>query len=182
MHKVRYKQVVGFPKYLVDTEGNVYSMLTMKKLKPQIEGKANKQYYKVSLRKDGITYQKKVARIVAEAFILNPENKPTVDHTNGIKFNNHYKNLRWATYKEQYASIVANGNNGNQLRGGNNGKARSVFQYTKDGKTFVAEYACIMDAGRKLCISNGATCSIVAVCKGRQKTAYGYYWSYTKVA
>lgn len=47
---------------------------------------------------------KKIHRLIAEAFIPNPENKPCIDHINTIRHDNRIENLRWATYKE-------NGNN-----------------------------------------------------------------------
>ena len=48
-------------------------------------------------------------RIVAMAFIPNPENKPTVDHIDGNKQNNHVSNLKWATYEEQQKNIKDRG-------------------------------------------------------------------------
>lgn len=58
-------------------------------------------YCRINLIKDGCEKGFGVHRLVAEAFILNPENKPTVNHIDGNKQNNHVDNLEWATYQEQ---------------------------------------------------------------------------------
>lgn len=42
-----------------------------------------------------------VARLVAQTFIPNPDNKPTVDHVNRVRDNNNIENLRWYSHKEQ---------------------------------------------------------------------------------
>ena len=59
-----------------------------------------KGYLEVGLTKNGKRKQFKVHRLVAEAFIPNPENKPCIDHINTIKSDNRVENLRWVTYKE----------------------------------------------------------------------------------
>lgn len=63
-------------------------------------------YFVVGIR--GKDYR--VHRLVAEAFLQNPENKPTVDHINRVRNDNRVQNLRWATYTEQHenSGIVLN--------------------------------------------------------------------------
>ena len=63
-------------------------------------------YLRIELHKHGIAKSYYVHRLVAQAFIPNPENKPCVDHINTMKSDNFYKNLRWVTHKE---------NNNNEL-------------------------------------------------------------------
>ena len=58
-------------------------------------------YYQVALYKNGKSCNKLVHRLVAHEFLDNVENKPTVNHINGIKTDNRVENLEWATYKEQ---------------------------------------------------------------------------------
>lgn len=66
----------------------------------------NKGYMRLQLYVNGKRINKRVHRLVAEAFIPNPDNKPTVNHKDGNKKNNSVENLEWATYSEnQYHSI-----------------------------------------------------------------------------
>ena len=71
--------------------------------------KIDKDYYRVGLRKEGKKSFFRINRLVAEAFIPNPENKRTVDHKNEDKLDNRLENLRWATHKEQIEYAMATG-------------------------------------------------------------------------
>ena len=66
-------------------------------------------YLDVGLHKEGKYKRCRVHRLVAEAFIDNPENKPEVNHDDGDKTNNHVRNLYWATRKENMDHAVATG-------------------------------------------------------------------------
>lgn len=60
----------------------------------------NKDYLTVTLSKNGISKTKQVHRLLAQAYIPNPENKATVNQIDGDKLNNNLQNLEWATYSE----------------------------------------------------------------------------------
>src|SRR3990167_10278697 len=66
-------------------------------------------YWAVSLSKDGIVSQNMIHILVAKAFIPNPENKPEVNHRDGIKFNNYVGNLEWMTCSENHRHCYAIG-------------------------------------------------------------------------
>lgn len=85
-------------KYQVSNLARVRSIFRYRKILSQYIDKWG--YYEVNLYCDNKTTHKKVHRLVAEAFIDNPDNKPCVDHIDTNKLNNLPDNLRWCTYKE----------------------------------------------------------------------------------
>ena len=98
------KEVTGFPKYLIDTNGNIYNKRTMKKLKDRDNGRG---YRAVCLyNSEGKMVHKYVHRLVAETFIPNPNNLPEVNHIDENKANNSVDNLEWCDrkYNNNYGS------------------------------------------------------------------------------
>jgi hypothetical protein len=87
--------IEGFPGYEIDTLGNVFSNGNM--LKPGTDGDG---YLRVKLSKNKTSYTRCVSRLVAHAFIENPDDKPCVDHINNDRTNNCVYNLRWVTVQE----------------------------------------------------------------------------------
>jgi len=79
--------------------GSISNRLSPEMIKAQSNDK--NKYLVSSLTKGNISKQFRVHKLVAEAFIPNPENKPTVNHINGIKHDNRLENLEWLTHKEQ---------------------------------------------------------------------------------
>lgn len=83
--------------YLVSKEGKVFSLLTMKEIKTF---KLKLGYYAFEMRINGKRKVKYLHRALAELFVENPNNKPNVNHIDGVKTNNNIENLEWVTQKE----------------------------------------------------------------------------------
>lgn len=82
---------------MVSDNGDVKSLRTGKTLKPAFD-KCGYKYYILCV--NGVRITAKGHRLVAMAFIPNPDMKPSIDHINGIKTDNRSINLRWVTNKE----------------------------------------------------------------------------------
>lgn len=177
-------QIKDFPDYYITDTGDVYSRKVAYKHNP--DGRIRKMssskdgcgYLFLYLSDNGKTYRKKVHRLVAEAFIPNPENKKCVNHIDGNKTNNNVSNLEWCSHSEN--NIHAYRVLGKQgfwkgIFGKNNPTSKSVLQIKKG--VIVAEYGSIQEAERITGLNHS---HISACCRGRYgyKTVGGYQWKY----
>ena len=163
-------------------------------LKPYI---SNSGYLLVGLYKQQKRDRKLLHRLVAEAFIPNPENKSEIDHINTIKTDNtvflnedgsvNYEktNLRWTTRKENINNPLTKTKmriNARKPSKGKYGKkqhrSKPIIQYDKEGN-FIKEWECANDVERVLGISNK---HIGSVCLGKRKSCGGYIWKYKNAA
>ena len=199
-----WKPVVGYEGlYEVSSYGRVRSLdridnnnhpLKGAILKPYI---SNSGYLLVGLYKQQKRDRKLLHRLVAEAFIPNPDNKPEIDHINTIKTDNtvflnedgsiNYEktNLRWTTRKENINNPLTKTKmhiNARKPSKGKYGKkhhrSKPIIQYDKEGN-FIKEWDCANDVERVLGISNK---HIGSVCLGKRKSCGGYIWKYKNAA
>lgn len=94
-----WKKIKRNDNYSINRQGQVRNDSTGRIKSPFVNVRTG--YVIVDLCKDSKSEKVPIHRLVAEAFIPNPENKLTVDHIDGDRRNNSINNLRWATYSEQ---------------------------------------------------------------------------------
>lgn len=171
------KPIKDFDGYFITEKGEVFSNKQGKK-KPRLLHDNSFGYLIVDLRKNRKKYNKKVHRLVAEAFIPNPENKPEVNHKNGKRDDNRIENLEWVTAKENTLHAWKHLNKKPSFsmlgRKGKNHPCSKIVLQIKDNK-IIAEYYGTHEAERQTKIKNA---NISACCRGEQRTAGGYFWKY----
>ena len=189
-----WKDIEGYEGlYQVSNLGNVKSLEKTSKnrwgqycknekiLKPLI---LTKGYLSVFLYTTTTKTNKKIHRLVAQAFLPNPDNLPQVNHKDEDKTNNvvwinedgsidyEKKNLEWCT--NEYNSNYGTRKKRVSIKLTNGKKSKPVLQYDLKGN-FIKEWPSVMEIKRQLGFSNG---NIAECCRGKYNNIYGYIWRY----
>ena len=165
-----WKEVPGYiGLYKVSNYGRVKSV--KKQLVLKTCGSGNR--YKTVALCNGMRKTFRVHRLVAAAFIPNPENKPCIDHIDGDRANNHADNLRWVTVKENQNNPITKSKWIGKKAKPHHEKA---VEQIKNG-IVVNVFVSIQEAARK---GNFSATAICKVCKGKGNLHKGYKWRYKK--
>lgn len=165
----QWKQIRGFPEYMVSDRGRVMSCERAYKYGKHddmiLKQFDRRGYCATTLFKNGKRYKFQVHRLVAEAFIPNPNEYPCVNHKDECRDNNCVDNLEWCTHKY-------NSNYGNCREKISERVSRKVGQYTPEGE-LIKIYDSMTKASQETKIHLS---SISVCCKDPSRTSGGYKW------
>lgn len=161
-----WKDIEGYPNYQVSNMGRVKS-LKYDEEKILKSSKNSRGYLQVGLCKEGKIKFFRVHRLVAQAFLPNPNNLSQVNHRNEDKTDNRVENLEWCnrSYNTNYGT-----------RNERIAKANSIpiLQFSKSGE-LVKKWDCSMDIERELGFYHSNICMC---CNGKRKSVGSYKWHY----
>lgn len=156
-----FVKIEGFEDYEISNLGNVRGK-TGVILKPR-KGK----YLSIGLRIGGKKMTKSIHRLVAKAFVPNPENKPQVNHLDEIKTNNKSDNLIWVTSKE-------NINHGTCILRRASSQSKGLVQLDMNGNV-VKEWDSLRTAAK----AGFDASNVSKVCLGKASHYKNFNWKYT---
>ena len=165
---------LGYPNYTITDDGRVFSLdYRHTGKKKEVKPRLCCGYNRIGLWIGGVNKCFLVHRLVALAFIPNPDNLPEVNHKDECKTNNNVSNLEWCSikYNKTYGTRLERISKKHLNR---KDLSKPIRQFTKDGR-FITDYPSIAEAGRQTGFDKTY---ISKCCKGRYKQAYNYIWRY----
>lgn len=160
-----WKPVLGFEDfYEVSSWGRLYSIRFNKIM---ADCTSSNGYIRDCLRGERISKSFSRHRIVAMAFLDNPENKPTVNHINADKTDNSVYNLEWATWSENNAHAHKLGLNKSP-------KSTPISQFDKQGN-LINSWPTLASAASYYGISHSAISNNIS---GKSRYCRGFVWKY----
>jgi len=150
--------------YSVSDNGQVRNDITNYILSQRVQ--QGYHHVTISINKKAKSYR--VHRLVAKAFIPNPDNKPYVNHKDCNKGNNNVDNLEWVTPEENSQKAVEEG------RWSNSSRLRAVVQYSLAGDK-IRTFESATEAARQLGLQQS---KITDCCKGNRRRTGNYQWRY----
>lgn len=157
------KKIANYPNYLISKEGQVYSTKTNK---IKLSQKNQNGYCRIELLNENEKKKFYIHRLVAEAYIPNPNNYNQVNHKDLNKHNNNVNNLEWCS---EAMNMQHNADNKPE-------NSRKVIQLDlDDDNKIIRTYNSIKEASEKTDINKT---SIIHCCSGKYKKAGEYKWKY----
>lgn len=188
----QWRDVVGYEGlYAVSNNGRVksvdnYHTFISKLGKPSKRFKRGKflgrtfshDYNRVTLCKLAVSKIMSVHRLVAIAFIPNPNEYPDVNHIDGNKRNNNVSNLEWCTKSQNtihsYSVLKRTASPNSLNKGGEHPASVPILQFDLNG-SFIKEWAAVIEIQRELGVNST---NVIACCRGKQKTCGGFIWKH----
>lgn len=167
------KDIPGYEgRYKISSYGRVFSCKigNFMSLKNNTNG-----YPAVLLCKQGKKHYVTVHRLVAKAFIPNPNNYPCVNHKDETRDNNNVENLEWCTTKYNINYGTCKEKIARKRYGNRHAIERPVYQIDKQSGEIINEFSTIKYASKVTGINRGNIC---LVCRNKILSAGGYYWRY----
>lgn len=178
-----WKDIDGFDgKYQISNKGRV-KRNNNRFYQPEIILKTHltNGYESVMLRKKGHKYNLYIHRLVATAFVDNPDNRSCVDHIDTNKTNNNYQNLRWCTRKENSNNpltlqhmIEKNPKSMLGKAGHLHPRSKKVGQYGLDGR-LIKVYESMCQASK---LTNTNQGNLYSCCVGKRNKCNGFIWRF----
>ena len=180
--EIQINKIEGYedilPRYWINKEGQITNKETGKTIKWLI---SRHGYYYCHLWTNNRSRYIRMHRLLALAFIPNPNNYPLVRHLNDIKTDNRLENLAWGTMSENMKDSIKNGKYNQEASEKARNIGRKISSTKCSKKVLCIETNTIFDSTKEAGDWLGVNrAGISGCCRGKYKTIKGYHWKYVE--